>query len=389
MSPENGNPPAGSARYLASFSLTLAVCIGLAFWAASRLESFRDRPIDFYSMSEDTLVIVNGLTRRQSAFLKIGFAETHPPPPVGVFGNHQFHYFSSRAFGLGLNSKLFFNFTYANLGLPEVRDYLQHLANRKQLPTKLVIVQITTPNNDNGQFILGYNGELPASMVQYPNVTNTAELVQVLLHKYKVWRAELVNRLSYSTFIFGLLGGGDRDRILSRSACEDSRSLPTANSRFLRILPIDIRNAFMIGDSRKYCYPEIYWGSAIQPDGSKNAKFAKEGPLVKNENPLDPNKRFLRFGDDRTIANYMQEISQIVAGSGARVVFVVPPVFESNRESIVDSVFTKALTHMPKLSVIDHRKLEPKKSYFINYDHPGPEYFQYLVSTLRKRGYLE
>src|SRR5215475_684532 len=111
-------------RWLFTYGFTLGALIGLAICLYMRMPTYRQPPINFYAMKPGELVNVYALTRRQAGSLKLGFAEAFPAPEVAVYGNHIIEFFGSDAFGRSDDSSYFFNYSFANLSLPEIHRYL-------------------------------------------------------------------------------------------------------------------------------------------------------------------------------------------------------------------------------------------------------------------------
>ncbi|MDJ0951659.1 MAG: hypothetical protein QNJ94_22340 [Alphaproteobacteria bacterium] len=376
-------------RYTAAFFATLLGLLTICVIATQRLYYFRETPIDFYALNEDTIVISHGLTRKQRASLKVGFAENFAPPQVGLFGNHQFKYLTRNVFPKGSDKRYFFNFWYANLALPELRDYIAHLASIDKLPTRLVIVQITTPNNDNGSYILGYNGELPSDLVMADASAGGTDLIGRLGHLFSEWANELYTSFRYSSVLVGIVGSRPEERMLERHACADTSDFQKAAAHpILLKLPVMVRLPLLPADPRKYCDPSVFWSFALQADGSYDVKYHNLGRPIRNENQLDPGRRQLKFGDDRRIAALMRQIADVVQAAGRQVAFVVPPVYETDRFSSVDRVFDEALALVPDIPVLDHRRHRDKKGFFVNYDHPSEAYFRFMVEDLAARALL-
>ena len=140
-------------RYLKIYLSLIVLAIGFAVALDVAKIDYRLVSADFHQYGDDTIVGVgNAMSRRERAALKVGFIEANAPPKAGV-NNHQIQYFAADSFAEHFASKDFFNYWYANLSLQE--DYIAFLNDQGKLPTELVIVSITTPNNDNGNVILG------------------------------------------------------------------------------------------------------------------------------------------------------------------------------------------------------------------------------------------
>jgi hypothetical protein len=372
-------------RWLISFGATLGILVGLAIWLSLRLPSFRDPGFDFYAMKADEIFNVYGLTRRQEGSVKLGFAESYPAPDIGVYGNHIIAYFGADAFGRPEDAEYFFNYFYANLSLPEIRRYLLHIAQIGHLPKKLILIQITAPNADNGHFIINLGSELPPSVLlsgtEWGKLSkNPLAMATAAWELFDNWLHEVLN---YNTFILSLAQNGDyADRTVCPATCPDK------TSEWLRHLPTRLVMAIRVSvRSRVFCQRRL-WGGAIRRDGSNMVPDEKR--IVRNEDPLRESERGLRAGDENEIARQMRDIKAIGARLGVKVVFLVPPVFETDRhDSIVNQILNRALAIVPDLAVIDHRHMRNNSSLFESGIHPSALYYRTLVDELRRGGFLE
>jgi len=372
-------------RWLAVFGLTLACLAGLALWLYLRLPGFRSPAFDFRTLGPDQSIVTQGLTRRQDGSLKLGFAESHPPPEIGAYGNHIINHLSSEAFGHAPDPAFFFNYAFANLALPELEAYLTHLEKLGHLPRRLALVQVTAPNTDNGHYIVNWGHELPPDillerLVQQGHVGNAAGLA------WQIVRNELNEVLSYNTAILSLVQGGPDNRVISEAACRDA---PPA---WLERVPYVLRGVVgPLAGRSFYCLPQNRW-YAYRRDGSMPQLIAGETPPppVQNEEALKDSERALNAGDEVWIARYLRAIDAIGRRSGIKLVFLVPPVYETDRrDSTVNRVFDRGLALAPEVAVIDHRHLHGDRSLFHDYRHPSLRYYRLVVDELRRRGFLD
>jgi len=373
-------------RWLRVFGATLAVLLSAAVVLSLRLPSFREPVLNFYAMKPGEIFNVYGLTRRQEGSVKLGFAEAYPGPEIGLYGNHIAAFFGAEAFGHPEDAEYFFNYSYANLSLPEIRRYLLHVAQLNHLPKKLILIQITPPNADNGGFIIDHGNELPPDIFLstiesdersnrlLPLVTLSWELVRNWLHEI----------LNYNTVIMSLFqSGGYEERTLSPANCHDTSPawLSRVPGRLQTILGT-------YGGVR--CVPRL-WTGALRRDGSQLVPRGEDRiPLVQNEDPLRESDRALRAGDEHTIAREMLAIDAIGIRHGIQVVFIVPPVYETDRhESVVNRIFDRALALVRDVTVIDHRSMRSDPSLFEGGIHASPRYYRILAEELRSRGFLD
>jgi hypothetical protein len=374
-------------RWLLVFAVVLTSLIGAALWLYARVPSFRDPPFDFRELRSDEAFNAHGLTRRQDGSLKLGFAEHYPPPKVGAYGNHVIVNFGADAFGWPRDPAAFFNYGYANLALPEIEAYLLHLERLDHLPRRLMLVQITTPNNDNGRYIVDWGSELPPDVVFQAlggegrgGAWRRAELA------WQVLRNELHEVLNYNTVMLSILQGSRDDRVTSEAACQGEvpawlRRMPFTVSRVVG--PSAGRSFYCMPQNAKYGYRRD--GSMALPDPR-----VEPPELVQNRNPLKDAERALNAGDEPKIAHYLRAIDRIGRRHGLAVVFLVPPVYETDRrDSVVNQVFDRALALVPDIAIIDHRGLHGDPALFQDYNHPLPRYYRLVADELRRRGFLD
>ena len=105
------------------------------------------------------------------------------------------------------------------------------------------------------------------------------------------------------------------------------------------------------------------WSGALRRDGSQLvAGPENRTPLVQNENALKEADRALRAGDEQKFAHEMRAIDAIGRRYGVKVVFIVPPVYETDRhDSVVNRILDRALA---LVAVVDHRNLHSDESLF-------------------------
>ena len=381
-------------RWLITFGTTLGLLVALALYAHLRLPNFRDPPVDFRAMQSDEYFDLVGLTRRQEGSVKLGFAEHFPPPEIGAFGNHCIMHFAASAFGNSIRPGSFFNYFYANLSLPEIYYYLRHIENLHRLPTKLMIVAITAPNADNGGFIINHGNELPPDILlselrgeaverTRSIATNSKQFASIAWQLVENWLHETLN---YNTFVLGLLQNGQTSRIAGPAICQAARA-GRSHPAWLDRLPDRLR--VFLATTRfpePSCNPKQLWQTYLA-DGSIHLPL--ESRPVIDDDPLDATSRQLRIGDDATIARYLADIDAIGRRNGVNVVFIVPPVYEIDRDqSVVNQILDRAIASSPNLMLLDGRAMHKDPRIFVSTRHPNGLYFRAVANALRQRGLL-
>lgn len=381
-------------RWLLRCATTLGAFILLAFVLYLRLPTYRHPPIDFYALKQGEIFNAYGLTRRQAGSVKLGFAEAFAPPDIAVYGNHIVEFFGADAFGRPEDAHYFFNYSYANLSLPEIHRFLRHLERLGHLPKRLMLVQVTPPNADNGNYIINWGNELPPDVLlsdlgrQDFGIYNGLRLASTASEVVSNWVHEVLN---YNTFLWGLLQRGEAGRIVNPSNCRFMRS------SWLDRVPTTLRSIAGGLAGRQFCEP-LTWQGALRRDGSGDADLRveserephRDAPLVHNEDPLRDNDRGLGAGDDVEIAAHMRAIESVGRRNDIKVVFIVPPVYETDRrDSVVNQIFNRALARIPDIAVIDDRDARTDPTLFKSSIHPSPKYYRSVADKLRGLGLVE
>jgi len=343
---------------------------------------------------KNSILITDGLSRKQSNSIKTEYLKKNSPPIIGLFGNHSFKYFTEEAFSLNKNNDLFFNFIYANLSLRDIRDYLAYIRDIEKLPLGTILVQVTAPNNDNGMHIISsHDGELPEEIIGYYTRRNDdpKDMFSYVLNEIRSFKRYVDNYFVYSSIYYAfnnMLSNITCDkRVLQVHKCNNEYKYNNIVPKYIRDrLPLFIR-LLLTNESHKFCDKRFYW-RAYQADGSQNETYNILGKPIFNENPLIRGKSELSYGDERLIAQYIKDIYDIGVRKGKNVIFIIPPVYEADRkDSIPNIIFSSALDVLPdEIKVIDHRflKYRDDKNYFVTYDHPSLNYFRFLVNEMRE-----
>jgi hypothetical protein len=373
-------------RWLAAFGVTLAILLGVASCLTLRLPSFREPAFDFYSMKPGEIFNVHGMTRRQSGSVKLGFAESHSPPEIGVYGNHIIDSFGADAFDRPYDGEFFFNYYYANLSLPEIQAYLDHIEQRHSLPKKLILIQITPPNADNGRFIINWGDELPPDVLlgdlKFERLSDLLRQPNLAWRVFENWLHEVLN---YNTLILSAIQGSSySDRIVGGTACQ------SPPPRWFQHLPHAFKSLFAAYAGHDfYCWQTTWWG-AYRRDGSAYYDVENRETPLKNEDPLSASDRGLRPGDEYEIARQMHAIDAVGRRQNTKVAFFIPPVFESDRhDSVVNQIFDRALALVPDMTIVDNRNMHDDPSLFRSSLHPSSKYFHLLVEQMRRQGIID
>jgi len=378
-----------SRKYVLIFLAAVLPLCALAIYAHLRLPDYRAHPLDLSALKPQEFILMNGMTRQQTGNVKIGHMENAPPPAVGVFGNHQFRYFAEDALKANGINKSFFNYWYANLALPDILDLLTYLEQIGKLPSELIIVQVTSPNNDNGRYIVERSQELPDDIVflseLHKKETGDTSMFAEMQSLFQGAINNFRTTFSYSSFLIGIFYDEKRGRIISLDDCAEKHARASGVwSAIVNRLPQTMRPVLgMTIDNSMFC--DSSYAELMMKDGALRSKDVRQ-VLKKNVNDLDPQKARISVLDASRIAGYLSNINDLAKRNGLEAAVVIPPVYETARFSVVDQVFTQAMKQAPGVAYIDDRKAHDVDAYFVNYDHPSSAYYKALMAELLKRG---
>ena len=302
----------------------------------------------YQKLGPDEVLVTTGFSIKQNMMLKIKIlSEINPRPEILFVGNHQLKYFGT-SFSNTISTNKFFNLWLGNIGITAIADITSYLDRVSLTPRKALVVMITTPNNDNGDNIIGYKGQLPDEMYQLHKLGKNIGQLEEIQNKWRL--GTLSYELDYKK-IMGLING------LS-----------------IEIVPPTARRVshFMIVKNGAFAHHDSnYWNS----------------PPIKNENTLEVNKSHIKPHHIEEIRNSIRYIDGIAKSHKIQAILVIPPVHEDlNRTSLPDKILSEALDgiKLNNTRVIDHRKMQGKTdpSFFFRYDHPNSKYGEQLYNEI-------
>ena len=304
-------------------------------------------------------VLGSGLSRKRSSLLKIELLSEidSSKKEIIFFSNHQAQYLLK-----GDNYSNVFNFWIGNYWLTELTDLIYFISDKydSAIPSKALVVLITSPNNDIGDCIIGYRNELPDEVVGYANIKSSKR-------NFNFSSKYLIPNGILRSIEFKL----DFKRVFE-------------NHRFGIIKSNKVSGEF-----------------AIDKNGSSTGyRGVSEIPLLFDEEK-DFSKPFITDRDINEISEAILALRKLTIKKNIELIIVIPPVYESyiperlnsNVNIVLDNAILKVLRSDNKVKFIDDRRNEKylgldKAKYFYHYDHPSPIYgeelFQRIDSILKK-----
>ena len=365
--------------YLIYFFIVFSFFILLCIYAKYNIKDFRKEFINFDLLNENQRVILNGLSREQIGQMKISYLENRKIPDIGIFGNHQIQYWHDESFKKANYDGKVFNFWFANLSITDFVYYLSWLEKRSLLPKEKIIIQMTTPNNDNGNFIVGSSKELPLYILKSTEDDNSNVIIKILEKFYlypQVFYTWIKKTFDYTTLLIGLLNNNENGRILNISDCKNNQNNITVS----KYIPSLITKNLTFFTSNKFCKKEDFKGTMLKDGSIDDTGYDNVAKL--NQNPLDNSELHLNQGDSKILKKELDTIIQLAERNALKIVILIPPVYEVERYSIVNQIVDNALKDIPEKFIIDHRRLYLSRDFFINYDHPNKKYFDKISKEI-------
>lgn len=261
----------------------------------------------------------------------------------------------------------------------------------------MVIVQITTPNNDNGDHILRLGGYLTPEVNLFPATNGQASIFDAARQILSFVNNEIRRIYNYETLILAVANSGQAE-VLRLSECRNGHpiaSVPNSAMKTPKLQGINkildlLFNRFtnIVSDTATTTRcSNVRLNDSLRSDGSALRVLPSRNQL--NEYGIEARDSYLRDGDEFAIAKLILDLKAAIDKSGRRVVFLIPPIFESPRPSLVNKIFSAALKISTGAEVIDHRFLRLDASHFTTFDHPNQKYYQRLVQELKQRKLLQ
>lgn len=310
---------------------------------------------------ENYTISVYPISRKNGILLKLDLLANLPESKKDIilFSNHQLQYIFE-----GKNHPDLFNIWMGNLSITEIADVIAYNYKFKKsaLPSKLLVSMITSPNNDCGQSIIGYQNELPDQIVGAAKIKSN-----------KIELSRFGEFISNSKFMRNLKFKADYKYIF-----------PFIKKPKVTILKDKIAagefNIDLNGSSKGY--------QAVPPYPLKLNEVKKQFFF---ETP------FLNKKDVPEIISSLKSIDEIAYNLGIEHVLIIPPVFETDdkyrMESNVNKILDMSLDIFKKNSkastIIDDRRNKKylnsnASKYYFHYDHPSPEYGKDIYLKLKE-----
>ncbi len=357
--------------YLKYFFTVLSLFLLLCIYAKTNIKDLRKEFINFDELNENQRIILNGLSREQIGQLKISYLENGKLPDIGIFGNHQIQYWHKESFKNNGYSGKIFNFWFANLSITDIVYYLNWLEIKNLLPKKAIIVQMTTPNNDNGGYIVGSSKELPLYIIKNTEISDSNiifdKFEKIYLYPQIIY-TWLKKTFDYTTLIIGLFSKDNNTRILDISNCKENHS-----NNISRYIPSIISKNLALFTNNKFCKKENFKGTMMKDGSIDDTGYENAAKL--NQNPLNNSELGLNQGDSNILTKELNALIKLADRNNLKILFIIPPVYELERFSIVNEIVDDAIKDISKKLIIDDRRLYLSRDFFINYDHPGKKYF--------------
>lgn len=308
-------------------------------------------------MSESSVLQVKRLSRRQLFISKLAYLTSlKPKPDYLLIANHQLQYVGDGPYFKN-NNPSFFNLWYGNISLSESLDVFRYLVSIKELPRKGVIFMITTPNNDNGNYILGYNNEVPLFVdtdIHKPRFT-----VPWIKRLLQIVHSQTAYTIDYKTVYGSIFGPA--------------------------ISVFDVKELFAEAPTESSS-PDFF----INKFG---ATFTSEdfSPLLiqNNYEQLYASKEYIGLSDADNIVSTVMKANQLADSVDLDAYFVIPPIFEYPiRDSAANRAVSLAVQglRMSGVQILDGRNevLQTNPDMFHTFDHPSSSYGDFLYNEVLK-----
>ena len=331
-----------------------------------KMYNSEDIQLNNYSIS------TKSFSRKDAALLKIKLISKLPKKDLILLANHQLQFFSQE-----LNDKSIFNMWMADYGITQIADIIAYADkyNNGFFPRKILATAITTPNNDNGNVIVGYGDEMPERMIGFAKNPYTLKVSQIIFSPGKLLTQSQILRLLRHTFDYKNLWGVIKTNIFREDITKD----------------INIVREKSLAGNFSFNLTGSSTGYKNSPDGNGLPK-----KLIFNENQLN-SKVYISKRDINEIVYSLNSISKIANKRDLIHVVIIPPVYEADdplrMNSEVNKVFDEAIDQFAKLStdslIIDHRRDKrflgkDKEKYYYHFDHPSAAYGQILWEEINK-----
>ncbi len=356
-------------RFLFLFLLTVTILFSVVIFVTQKNQSPYSSGFNLSDLSEDEILVINQLPEIAISDIKVQHAHKAPAPLEAVFGNHTIADFGAN--DAGLKQGEFFNFTTRWAGLPDIKVLLSYLEYIGKLPKKVIYVGLPHPHTGAFSHLSLSMEHLPPRLYFFDNHIRKTNNIRRLM---RLFGRQIRDHLDWRNIV-NVMTNACRPNYGVVSLSDASRSDTSSQNNG------NIFFAFISGFGEKTAVdgcPDLH---GIDRDG-RDLRWTRKSnkTLMRMAEPIQP-KVFP--GSVDLVVSLMVEIHKFTS-SGRKVIFFVPPLYETARKSQSFDIMSKivAATRQQGLIVIDDRRGEFNGSYFLNTSHPNGKYFADLVSKL-------
>lgn len=324
---------------------------------------------------------------------KTGLAIQGAQPRIGVFGNHLFQYMNTLDLCPDCSSKALANYTMGAPGLYETIGLVEHLAEKDQLPTELIIIVLLAPNSGAmTPKAIYYNANVPPGIAAKGPWTGSGWIeFAVGVKDYALKR--LVDTFSPGNLAANLAGP---DKLVLTAEREDcmATSKQFTGDGWTNKLPARLRIILGDLDVNDICADnglrKIHIEAAYLSDG---ARF-RAMPTQPEYAPLKRVK-YVDFDLNTRLADDMRRglmrLDSLAAKPSApKIAVVMPPrPIERDEPGDADVAISKVFeTTFKNLRVYDHRYISQSDRLYHDHEHLGPGYFAIFRNQLVRDGLI-
>lgn len=307
-------------------------------------------------------------SRKDRAILKLKLLSkiNKSQKDILIISNHQFQYITEKLRALPI-----FNIWMNDSGITEIADFVVYMdeVDDSLLPNKILITQITSPNNDMGGVIVGYRDELPDFIVGKSKNPHVIKKSTLIFSPGTIVSTSAPLRKLRQQFDFKNLWGFIKTELFNKSSRGDISIIKSLN------LPGEF---------------------SFDKTG---ASIGRKTRILKlNESHINfTGKVSLDYSDCNEIVYSLQQIDKVAHSRGILHIVVIPPVYESSDpnylNTFVNLVVDKCLEDFHETAkstlIIDHRRdkrfLDVKsKNFYEDFDHPSSLYGIELFKEIRE-----
>jgi len=377
--------------HLCKFLVCLAVLICSALSAGLQDAWLAYERFDYRSLKHTERLVRYSGDSASLDYLKLNYIANGPTYVVGAYGMVHTESFNAQVFSGSREPGYFFNYYTHFASLPDLVRIISHAARSGSLPKAAAIVQVPNPRLNGGEYLVKSSPQLVHPAL-FSYGAETGEPIARYLGRLTVAAiGQLKSRLQFRRVATAFHSPGSGYVVIDPRHC--SASIKSASSDFpkwTRSVSGGLRHYLEMALAQPgETYAERVCGNGMSVGQTWDGSQAGAEHLRLSSPRSFPRTGHLKSRHAPELIRMIRRIDEVVSSGGSQAIFWVAPIAGGGDTVELNLILDSVIAQLPSVKIIDARYLISGMEFFTGDDkHPNERFFRWLISEIKKRGWL-